>query len=447
MENNVDLTKDNVTKLFLKYLIPSIASTLVLSLCILFDTIFIARGVGSEGLAALNIAIPLFSILIGTGLLFGIGGAAAFSISMGQKRQEQAKVFFTHSVIMACVVGLLFSIIGLLFSERISYLLGATSENIGLVNGYVGILLPFGFFFLVNQTVAVFVRNDQAPKLAMWSMIIGNVINIVLDALFIFHFQWGMKGAAIATGIANAVSLLILCIHFFSKENRLVFIRVMPHYKTVRRIIGNGFSSFILELSFGIVIFAFNTVLLSIKGTLAVSAYSIIANVSIIFIAIFIGVSQAMQPIVSVNYGARKKERVQEVLRFAIYISLGLSLFFFGVGMLFPHWIVSLFTPDSQELIDITVQGIYIYFTGFLFTGINIIMAAYFQAIEYRMYATILTMSRGVIFILLGLIIFPNLFGILGVWMTGPLAELLTFGCMLFLAVRVKQQVKKRSIE
>ena len=445
MKHKVDFLKDDVFRLFLRYLGPSIAATAVASMYILFDTIFIGRGVGSDGLAALNIALPVYNVIFALGLLAGVGGATVMAISMGQKRLDMVNKIFTQSMIVAIVFGTLTAVLGSVFIDELCMFLGATESNFKLVKDYLSVIMMFSFSFLISNALSVFIRNDKAPKLAMWATVIGTIINIILDWLFVMVFHLGMRGAAIATITASLIGLFILVyFHFIRGKGSLRFVKTKVQGSTLKRILKNGVPSFIIEISSGVVIFAFNMVLDKITGTIGISAYSIIANISLMCGAIFTGICQASQPIISVNYGAREMKRVNKVLKLGVTFAFAFGVMFFLVGMLFPRQIVSLFNKDSLELMEITSKGIQLYFIAFIIMGVNIVMGSYFQAIEYSMLATVVSLGRGVVFILLGLFILPNMLGVSGVWLTVPFAEVLSLGITLIFFSKLKKNLSMK---
>ncbi|WP_291578295.1 MATE family efflux transporter [Clostridium sp. UBA6640] len=425
MSKRTDLLNDDIKKIFIKYLIPSIAGMLGISLNILFDTIFIGRGVGSEGLAALSIAIPMYNVLGAVGLLLGIGGATAASVSMGQKEYDKVNEIFTTSIIISIFLGVLFTVFGVVFIDKLCYFLGATEEIFSLVKDYLGILMIFSSAFILSQVLAVFVRNDRNPKLAMWSVLIGNLSNVVLDYIFIMKLGWGMKGAITATVCSPTITLLLLSLHFIKGNNTLKakINKFKLNVHTITRIFKNGTPSFIMEMSNAMIIFAFNNVIWRLVGSIGVSAYSIIANISLICSAIFYGISQAIQPIISINYGAGKEKRVYKSLKLAIITAGIFGIIFYSIGLIFPELIVSLFNNENAELMTMTAIGIKLYFTAFIFMGCNISMASYFQSIENARASSIVSISRGVVFILIGLMILPKFLGINGVWLTVAFAE------------------------
>lgn len=426
LDNKTDLKDLDIRQLFFKYLIPSIGGMLGISLYVLGDTMIVGRGLGSQGLAALNISIPLINVFNGLGLLFGIGGATALSISRGREDYQSVNDIFSKSIIMSIIVGIILTLIRMFLLDELVYFLGASEHTFQMAKDYLGILMSFSIAFLLNSTLTVFVRNDGSPRLAMWGMLSGSIINVILDYIFIFKFKWGMWGGALATGLSPVIGLIILSIHFISKSNKIKFIIPKLNFNIINRIIKNGSSSFITELSAGIVIFAFNQSLSRITGDIGISSYSIIANLSLIFTAIFIGIGQAIQPIVSFNYGAERMKRVYESVKYAIYTSIIFGVIFYLIGLLFPEFLVSIFIKADQELLDITVRGIKLYFISFIFMGLNIVLTSYIQSKEHARVSLIISLARGFGFIIILLLILPKTIGIDGVWLTLPISELLT---------------------
>ena len=247
-----------------------------------------------------------------------MGGSTALSISVGKNDIQESRRIFTQTIISAVIIGVIYSILGVIFKEKIAYLLGATKENISLVLSYLNGILLMSFSFMLVHTISSFVRNDNRPRLAMIATVIGGITNIILDYIFIFNFKMGMTGAALATSIASFLNLTILLSHFFSRKCSLKFIKVKFTVNRLSRILLNGTPSCIIELSSGIVIFIFNIAILNIIGDIGVSAYSIIANISLVCTAIFTGIAQAVQPIISINYGAKKLDRVKIVKKWLL---------------------------------------------------------------------------------------------------------------------------------
>ncbi len=426
MEKTYDLTHGNLRKVFFNYLVPSVGGMLGTSLYVLGDTMIVGRGLGSQGLAALNLSIPIINVFNGLGLLFGIGGATALSVDKGMGKTDGLNKIFTKSVIFSFICGVLLTLLRVFFLDEFVSFLGAEGEIFNMSRDYLGVMLSFSIAFLLNPTVMVFVRNDGAPKTAMAAMLIGSIVNVILDYVFIMRMDMGMWGGALATGLSPIIGLSILSTHFIRRKNGISLSR-LKGVQGVRRIFANGIPSFVVECSAGIVIFAFNQSLLNIAGNIGVSAYSIIANLSLIAAAIFTGVGQAIQPIVSVNYGAKNMKRILETFRLGLFTSLGLGIVFYSLGLFFPEMLIGIFVRDITEVLDITKTGIRIYFLSFLLMGVNIVMTSYVQSKEQARTSLIISLLRGLVLIIAVLMILPRFLGINGVWWTLPVTELLTF--------------------
>lgn len=422
----VDLLKEDILKLIIRYMIPSVTGMLGLSLCIFLDTMFIGQGIGNDGLAALNIGIPIYNLFNSIGLICGVGGATVLAISIGKKRYDELDEIFTVSISIAFIIGVLITVIGSIFLNQISIILGASDTLLPLVMDYLKVILGGSIAFIMASILNVFVRNDGDPKKSMWAIIGVNITNIVLDYIFIFPLNMGMKGAAIATTIGQIVGIAILLSHFFTGRNGIKFNMKSLSTKYVKRILSNGFPSFILEISAGIVIFMFNVKLAKISGDLAVSAYSIIANVALIFVAIFNGISQGIQPILGVNYGADKLKRVFKTYKLGIRIALISGIVFLSIGLFMPKVLISIFSSNTEGLLEIATKGIRIYFLAFIPMGINIVNIGFLQSIEKSKLSTWLSLIRGFVLIIIVLNIFSIIFGVDGVWMTIPIVESIT---------------------
>lgn len=426
MSKRLNLLEDDVRKIFFHYLLPSIGGMVGLSLYIFFDTMFVGQGVGSEGLAALSIAIPMYNVYNAIGLLLGVGGATVLSIYHGEKNYDKANEAFTISLIIAVILGVVLTLIQGMFIDELCYFLGATEKLFPLVKEYLEIMAKFTWAFILSGTMVAMVRNDKNPKLAMWAMLSGCISNIFLDWLFIIGFNMGMTGAIVATVMSPIITLLILSIHFLKKMNTIKLVKIKSDFSLSIRIIRNGMTSFILEVSGAIVIFAFNKAVFSLIGDIGLSAYSIIANINLICAAIFTGVAQAIQPIISINFGGKKTDRMNKSIKYAIITSIVLGIGFYIIGFIIPKPIVLIFNRDNIELMKITVNGIRLYFIAFLFMGVNISLVSYFQSIEKAKISIFSSLSRGIIFILIGLFLLPTAFSINGVWLTATFAEVIT---------------------
>ena len=321
------LLEDPVRSVFLSYLVPSVSATLVTSIYILADTMMIGRGIGSVGIAALNILLPLYSTFFGFGMMCGIGGSVLFGFSRGKGNEREARGYFTTGLLMALVFAVLTLTLCNVFFDPLLRLLGVTPAMREHAVAYGRVLVTASPMCVMSSFLQAFVRNDGAPKLAMAGVISGGVTNVILDYVFIFIMKWGMGGAMLATATGTTLTVLILSSHFFSKENHLKPLWNVS-LKKVLEILGNGLASFILEVSNGFVTFLFNRQLLAYVGDLGVVVYGIISNTALVVTSISNGMAQAVQPLLSANYGAGKRDRVRQGLGLGIRVALAAGLIF-----------------------------------------------------------------------------------------------------------------------
>lgn len=421
------ILKDSIGKTFFRYVTPSILGMIGTSTYILADTYFIANGVGSIGLTSLNIALPIFNLLIGLGLLIGIGFGTLFSIEKSQKKYENCNRLFLSAISVTLMLGIFFTIIGVFFSKNIVTWLGATEEILPIVDSYLKTVMIFSIVFILNQVLIAFTRNNDAPSLAMKVMITGTIANTVFDYIFIYIFDMGMFGAALATCVCPIIGIVMLSVNLIKNKTLFKFNKVNFRIKECLKAISIGIPSFITEFSQGVVIFIFNIVILDITGEIGVASYGIIANIALVCMSIFTGIGQGVQPIISSNYGANKHTRVKKTLKLACITSVIIGVVIYISGILFPDIIVSAFNSEANiELQRITVEGIKLYFISFIIAGVNMTFTIYLAAITKAKESMIISLCRGFFMILLGILIFPRLMGLDGVFITTPFAEIST---------------------
>ena len=432
----MNLLQDSVYKLYFKYFFPTMCAALSTSIYVLFDTIFIGQGVGSTGLTALNIVLPIYSIYFGTGLLIGIGGSTLMSIEKGRKREDKAQKIFTLSFILGLFLSLIYTVIGFVFLDEIAIILGATKEVLALVKEYMIVVVGGTIPCVMGSILAPFIRADKAPKRAMFAVIFSGFLNIILDYIFVFPLNMGMKGAAIATVFSYTISFLILLTHLLSKNNTLSFKKDFYKLSYVFRIIKCGLPSLFIEVSLGFVIFIFNIQILKLIGDDGVTAYSIISNIGIIAVALFNGISQTIQPLVSINIGANLKDRALKLRNLGLSTALLIGVVFFIHCILFKDQIVRIFVKPSEKVLSIAINSIRIYSIAFIIMGINMVTGAYFQSVELAKESFIIAFSRGLLFVSICVFILPIFFGINGVWLSVPIGEILTLIVVIILLKR-----------
>ena len=414
---------------FFKYTCFNVLGMIGLSCYILADTFFVSRGLGANGLAALNLAIPVYSLIHGSGLMIGMGAGIKYAIFKGQNNEEDACTVFTTAAKCVCVFSVLYLFIGMVFSDVIARVLGADETIFSMTKTYLLVILMFSPVFLLNNLILCFVRNDGAPQLAMAAMICGSLSNIVLDFVFIFPCQMGIFGAALATGIAPVVSLAILSTFFLKKQNRFHLVN-QKNCRYIGQIVSGGFPSFVTEVSSGIVIVVFNGIILHLQGNIGVAAYGVVANLSLVVIAIYTGIAQGIQPIFSGGYGAGNHTAVQATLRYAlITVTLVSALVYTGI-FFGAETIAQIFNSEHDALLQIiAVRGLMFYFTGCVFAGVNIVLSAYFTSTEFARPAHIISLLRGFVLILPMAFLLSAMFQLDGVWCAFPITEL-TVSCI-----------------
>lgn len=417
-----------IGRVFARYVTLNILSMIGLSVYILADTFFVANGVGTNGLVALNLVLPAWSFMSGIGMLIGVGGSTVYALLRGEKRTEDANRIFTVTMVTAVAVGVIVLIIDLCFTKQIALLLGAGGEQLPLALDYLRMAIGFSPLFMVNQTMVCFVRNDDAPNLAMAAMLAGSISNIFLDYLFVYPMGLGMFGAALATGISPVFSLaIILIFHILRRKNHFHLVRTKPHRHDFKRLFMSGVSSFITEFSSGMIILVFNFTIMSLAGSDGVAAYGIIANVALVCVALLSGIGQGIQPLVSQNYGAGNYSAVKKVLYLACAVAVVFGVLFLLMGNLFPVQISSLFVSgEDAALLDIAAGGMRLYFTAFLFMGINVVLTAFFAAMGDGRPSFVISTCRGFVLVVAFVFLLSSLFGMTGVWLTVPVAELFT---------------------
>lgn len=450
MNQTITKQKDSpsVLKLFIRYVSLNVLGMIGLSCYILADTFFIANGVGADGLTALNLAIPIYSLLNAVGLMIGIGTAARYSILQAQGRHREADGIFSHAVYLAVFFAVLFTIAGVLFSGQMSGALGGDESTYEMTRVYLKTVLSFSLFFIMNNLIVCMVRNDGEPNLAMAAMLIGSFSNIVLDYLFVYPLQMGMLGAALATGASPVIGLCILSIHKWRKRNRFHFIKARLNWGIIGNIFALGAATFVGEISSGIVIIVFNMVILSLEGNTGVAAYGVIVNLALVALAVFTGIAQGTQPIISTSHGKGAQREVYRVTVYAIITAVIFAAGIYIVSVLAAEPMISVFNRDNDKVLaGLAHEGIWIYFIGFIFAGVNTITALLFSAVELPMRAFAISLLRGGVIIVPLVILMAKLGGMTGVWISYPLAEALTAAAALVFLLQYKRKHKGIVIE
>ncbi|MCF4017403.1 MATE family efflux transporter [Clostridium sporogenes] len=425
----------SIKNTFMRYILTNIIGMIGLSCYILADTFFVSNGLGVQGLTALNLSISIYSFINATGLLIGIGGATKYSIYQARNKHNKANIIFTNSIKIGILLGIFFLLIGLFGSSTLSSLLGADKNIFHMTNTYLKTLLCFTPFFILNNIFIAFIRNDGNPKLSMAGMLIGSLSNIILDYFFIFPLQWGMFGAAFATGLAPIISMCILTKHYIKKKNHFHFHKSKLSIKQVTYICSLGVSSFITEIASGIILIVFNLLILNISGNIGVAAYGIVANLALVATSIFTGIAQGTQPLLSENFGQGNNKKILQLFKYAIYASLVVSIVLYALIVIFNNQLVEIFNTDHIKILSKTAStGLIIYFAGFFFAGINIITSAVLSSINEPRHAFTISILRSGCIIVPITLFLSYFFQMIGIWLSFPLSEIITLIVGVFLA-------------
>ena len=329
-----------------------------MSCYILADTFFISVANGTLGIAALNLTLPVYGLLFAIGSLIGIGSATRYSLCK-MTDNETSRLYFSNAVMFAVLIGIGFTLLGNFFPAEILKLMGADADILSIGTEYLQIAMLFSPFFIANYTFTAFVRNDNAPNIAMAATLLSSLFNIVFDYVFMFPMHMGMRGAALATGVSPIISIGICMIHYLSKKNTIVFKWHLPSFKLLASAAGLGVVAFVGEIANSITTLVFNFILLALSGNNAVAAYGVIANIALVGTAIFNGVSQGLQPLASTSYGHGDKEDVKKILRQSLVIAVILSIVLVSAVWVFAQGLVGIFnSAQSAELAKFAVPGL-----------------------------------------------------------------------------------------
>lgn len=416
-----------LVKQFARYVSLNICGMIGLSCYILADTYFVSKGLGANGLAALNLAIPIYSLVHGCGLMFGMGGATKYSIYIGQKEYKNADKSFSNTIYILSVPAVIFVLAGVFFAGRLALLSGADNAVLGMTKTYLRVILLFSPVFMINDSLLCFVRNDGNPQLAMIGMLMGSIANIVLDYIFVFPLKMGIFGAVLATALAPVISLIVLSNHWFTKQNQFHFQRTKLSLCLIRDILSLGIPSFIAEVASGVVMIVFNLIILRLQGNTGVAAYGVVANLSLVVNSIYTGMAQGIQPILSRLCGGGDEKGIKRILQYAVNTMLVLSGCIYLLLFVAGNSVVSVFNSEQNILLQhIALTGLKLYFAAIPFVGFNIMISAYFTSTEKALPAQVISLLRGVLVLLPVAFLLSSLLKMTGVWLSYPVTECLT---------------------
>ena len=443
----MDLLKDNIGKLYLKFLFPSLFSALVTTIYSFVDTIAIGQGVGTDGAAACAIIYPILGISSLFGFLCGIGGSVRFGKARGEGQIEKANAYYTASLILVIVLTIIVWPLTILFKTQIFTLFGASKALMPLVLEYGDWIIWTFPAFILSAYFTCMVRCDGAPNVVMGAVIAGGVFNVFGDWFLVFPMDMGMAGAAIATAGGTVIQLIVLCAFLFTKRSHLKIVKPWKLSKAFFKSVTAGFSASVLEFAFIVLTCILNNQIMRYGGEAALSVFGVVLSCSGMFQHIFTGVGQAIQPVATTNYGAGQIKRISYLRRISEWTVIFMGIFFMLSGILFPTQIIHFFVDATPEVLEAAPTIMRIYFISFLFMGVNIWGTFYFQSIMYTRTSTMLTVLRGIVVSAVLLYLLPIWLGIRGVWWAMVFTEGIVTGitliCITYTNRKMHQKIMK----
>lgn len=418
------MNNQDYLKKFARYSLLSILGTLGVSCYILVDTFYIAMGVGTNGLAALNIALPAYNFMIGIGLMLGMGGATKFSIEKSKGDKKITDAIFTNTIYAALFFGVVLALTGLFFSTPMAIFFGADAEILDMTVTYMKWQFLFAPAFILSDVLLCFVRNDNAPLLSTVSVLVGSFANIILDYVFIFPMKMGMFGAVFASGLSPVISIMIISLHWIRRKNGIRIAKTKLQLSIIGRDFALGFPSFVAQVASGVAMMIFNLLILKLEGNVGVAAYGVIANMALVVVAVYTGLAQGAQPLISTAYGSGDKKLVLKGLRYSMTVMTVISCVMYFVIFVFAEQITGVFNGEGNlRLQEIAEAGMKIYFSAVLFAGFNTIIATYFTSVEKVLASHVLSLLRGVLLLAPLAYLFAKLWQMTGIWLTYPITE------------------------
>lgn len=442
------MKRSEIRSRFFRYILCNMISSLGVSVYILIDTFFIAKGMGTEGIAALNLCLPVFSFMNGFGLMFGMGGGGKFSMMYCRVERIETDRIFVNAFCGALGVSMIFLGIGLFFSRPFTRFLGADASIFEMSHSYLQTVLCFAPAFLMNHLLTCFLRNDAAPGIAMAGVLGGSLANIILDYVFIFPFEMGMRGAALATCISPLISLLIISLHFITGWNAFRLRLMHPSREIIREIAGLGLHALVTEVSGGIVIMVFNAILYRLLGNTGIAAYGVITNLAIVFVALFTGLSGGVQPLMCSFHGKQDTDSLRYLLRLSVSSALVLAALSYGAVFEYTAPLVGLFNesgnPGMQRIAE---HGLRLYFLFLPFSGINAVLSVFFTSNEMPGRSQLISLLRGAVLVIPIACICYGMRSVSGIWLTVPIAELATLVVGTVICARMTRPAEDFSYE
>ncbi|WLR42456.1 MATE family efflux transporter [Bacillus carboniphilus] len=436
------LGTENISKLMVNLSLPAFIGMMVMALYNVVDTIFIARGVGTLGVAGLTIAFPIQMIMGAFALAMGVGGAAVVSIRLGEKQDDKANEVFGHIVWLVIFFSLLLVIIALLFLEPLLRIFGATEVLLPYASDYLSILLLGSIFLSFAMATNNVVRAEGNAKMAMSTMLVSSVINIILDPIFIFGLDMGISGAATATIISQACAAIWIFTYFMSGKSSVSFtwIGFMPKLSIVKEIVAIGSSTFVRQIAASVSIVAINWMVLLYGSETQIAIYGIINRILMFGLMPMFGIVQGMQPIVGYNYGAKQYSRVGHAAKLSFMVATTMSIVIWIIALTFAEPLISIFTTD-QQVINQGAETLRLMFLLAPVIGFQMVSGGLYQALGKAKISFVLSIARQLLFLIPIVLVLPHFIGVIGVWLAFPISDFFAFLLSLFIITKDRKML------
>lgn len=422
----MDLRSTSISRLLWYYSLPSLIGTLANALYNVIDRIYIGQGVGALAISGLAITFPIMNILGAFGMLVGQGAAARVSLLLGKNDIRQANVIVSNTLILTFIFYIAVSSLCYIFIDPILIAFGGSGHTIPYAKEYLQIIIPGHIFTSLSYAFTNIMRASGHPRYAMYALLIGAVANVVIDPIFIFALDLGIRGAAYATVISMCISMVWIMHFYFRRSHILHFSKDTFHidHKTIAAILSIGLSPFLLNISTSLVNLLMNNTLLHYGGDLAIGAFGIITSFTTLVVMSIIGLSQGMQPIIGYNHGAGATKRVHHTLRLCIAVATIITTIGCIIGLTIPSAVARCFTTDTT-LLTITSHGLRIYISTFFVVGFHIVVTNYFQSTGQAWISILLSISRQILLLIPFILILPPHLGLDGAWMAQPTSNII----------------------
>ena len=422
----MDFLNGRIKTIYFKYLSAAFGSALITSIYSIVDMAMVGQYHGPEGSAALAVVAPVWNIIYSLGLLMGIGGSVLFSTVRGRADGSigESNEYFTASVIGSVILAGAIWLIIIFFDRNLMVIFGAQGNTLTLAREYVLPVKAAIPFFLFNQMLAAYLRNDKNPALATGAVLAGGIFNIFGDYFFVFICDMGAFGAGLATAIGSALSFLVMLSHFFTKKNTLRLVRPEGLVRKLKKITATGFSTFFIDVAMGILTILFNRQIMVYLGTNALSVYGVIVNISTFVQCCAYSVGQASQPIISTNFGAGRGDRIRETLKYALGTVAVFSIFWTAVTTALPNAFIGIFMSPTPEVLEIAPGIMRCYGISFLLLPLNVFSTYYFQALMKPKTAFMASVARGLVISGILIYLLPAVFSGNAIWFAMPVTEL-----------------------